>query len=202
MFRQISVVAAVALVLGVAAGAQQPAPGAPKPAPAPATPKPTPPPAAAPTAIDMGMPSGGIDPRGQPVNVKLDLTITDQLGAGEPAKKTMSLIVADRAGGSIRSSGNSVRAVLNVDATPQIMPNGNIRVQLGLEYNPRQSMSVQSAKMASGETVQLPPEPGGSSLNQRVAIVLEPGKPLVLSQAADPISDRRISVEIRATVLK
>lgn len=202
MFRETCGVIAVVLLLGAAAVAQQPAPAAPKPTPAPAAPKPTPPPAAAPTMVDTGMLPGGIDPRGQPVNVKLDLTITDQLGPGEPAKKTMSLIVADRAGGSIRSSGNNVRAVLNVDATPQIMPNGNIRVQLGLEYNPRQSMTVQTAKGPSGETVQLPPEPGGSSLNQRVAIVLEPGKPLVLSQAADPISDRRITVEIRATVLK
>jgi hypothetical protein len=47
-----------------------------------------------------------------------------------------------------------------------------------------------------------PPEPGGSSLNQRVGIILEGGKPLVISQAADPISDRKITVEIRATILK
>jgi hypothetical protein len=116
----------------------------------------------------------------------------------------MSMIVADRSGGSIRSSGNSVRAMLNVDATPQILPNGNVKVQLGLEYNPRQpGGSSPIVKGPSGESaVQLPEEPGGSSLNQRVAIILEPGKPLVLSQAADPISDRKITVEIRAQILK
>jgi len=140
---------------------------------------------------------------GQPVNVKLDLTITDQMGPGEPGKKTVTLIVADRSAGSIRSIGNSVRAILNVDATPQILPNGSIKVQLGLEYNPRQGGgTADKIKAANGDVIEVPREPGGSSLNQRVSVVLEPGKPLVLSQAADPISDRKITVEIRAAILK
>ena len=125
-------------------------------------------------------------PPGQPVNVKLDLTISDQAGPGEPSKKTVSMIVADRAAGSIRSIANNVRATLNVDATPQILPNGTIKVLLGLEYNPHRGDGP----------------PTGSSLNQRVSVVLMPGKPMVLSQAADPLSDRRISVEIRGEILK
>jgi len=141
-------------------------------------------------------------PQGQPVNVKFDFTITDQLGTGEPAKRTVTLIVADRAVGSLRSSGNSIRAVLNVDATPQILPNGNIRVQLGLEYNPRQPPTkMPMGKTPTGEPFEMQTE-GGSTLNQRVAIVLVPGKPLVLSQAADPLYDRRITVEVRAEILK
>jgi hypothetical protein len=32
--------------------------------------------------------------------------------------------------------------------------------------------------------------------------VLTSGKPLVLSQAADPLSDRKITVEVRADILK
>jgi glucose/arabinose dehydrogenase len=134
------------------------------------------------------------EPPGQAVNIKLDLTITDQTGPREPARRTITLIVADRAAGSIRSSGNNVRAVLNVDATPQILPTGNIKVQLGLEYNPRQAAEKEPL---TGEAVS-----GGSSLNQRVSIVLVPGRPLMLSQAADPISDRKITVEVRADILK
>jgi hypothetical protein len=125
-------------------------------------------------------------PAGQPVNIKLDLTITDQAGSGEASKKAVSMLVADRAGGSIRSIANSVRATLNVDATPQVLPNGLIRVQLALEYNPQRGEGP----------------PTGSSLNQRVAIVLVPGKSQVLSQAADPLSDRKITVEVRAEIMK
>ena len=123
---------------------------------------------------------------GQPVNVKLDIPITDQAGSTEPSKKTVSMIVADRAVGSIRSIANSVRAILNIDATPQILPNGSIKVSLGLEYNPHKGDGPST----------------GSALNQRAAIVLVPGKPLVLSQAADPLSDRKITVEVRAEILK
>ena len=140
----------------------------------------------APPAKPATAPAEAPPPPGQALNVKLDFTITDQNGPGEPSKKTVSMLVADRAGGSIRSIGNSVRAMLNVDATPQILPNGAIKVQLGLEYNPQKGDGPAT----------------GSALNQRVAIVLLPGKPLILSQAADPLSDRKITVEVRAEILR
>lgn len=141
---------------------------------------------------------------GQPVNVRLDFTITDQLGTGEPAKRTVTLIVSDRSVGSIRSTGNSVRATLNVDATPQILANGSIKVQIGLEYNPRQvNAPTDKVKLPTGEMAEVGgPGAGGSALNQRATIVLVPGKPLILSQAADPLSDRKITVEVRAEILK
>ena len=139
---------------------------------------------------------------GQPVNVKLDITITDQLGPGEPAKKTVSMIVADRAVGNIRSIANTERAMLNVDATPQIQQNGNVRLQLGLEYNPRQgTRGNDKVKGPGGDTLEIARE-GGSSLNQRVTIILEPNKSIILSQAADPLSDRKITVEVRLSILK
>ena len=142
-------------------------------------------------------------PLGQPVNVKLDLTITDQLGPGEPAKKTVSMIVADRMAGSIRSMGNTERATLNVDATPEILQNGSVRLQLGLEYNPRQgTRGTDKVKGPTGDLLEMAREGGGSSLNQRVVVVLEPNKPLILSQAADPLSDRKITVEVRLSILK
>jgi len=141
---------------------------------------------------------------GQPVNVKLDITITDQLGPGEPAKKTVSMIVADRAVGNIRSIANTERATLNVDATPQIQQNGNVRLQLGLEYNPRQgTRGGEKVKGPGGELLEMTPrDNSGSSLNQRVTIILEPNKPVILSQAADPLSDRKITVEVRLSILK
>jgi hypothetical protein len=139
---------------------------------------------------------------GQPLNIKLDLTITDQAGPGEPAKRTVTMIVADRQPGSIRSTGNQVQARMYVDATPRILANGDVQVFLGLEYNPRQT---RTDKPAGPEMPPFPNEPastGGSSLNQRITLVLQPNKPLVISQAADPVSDRKITVEVRASILK
>lgn len=128
---------------------------------------------------------------GQPVNIKLELTITDQTGPGEPLRKTVTLVVADRSNGSIRSSGSvrgQGRVQINVDARPQILQSGSIRVSLGMEYNPR----------VSG-----PDNPTESStLTEQIGVVLQPGKPLIVSQAADPASDRKITVELTGTLLR
>ncbi|CAN5694335.1 hypothetical protein BH24ACI5_BH24ACI5_15600 [soil metagenome] len=128
---------------------------------------------------------------GQPVNIKLDVTITDQTGPGEPIRKVVTLIVADRTNGSIRSTGSvrsQGRVQINVDARPQILQSGAIRLMLGLEYNPRTLGNDASTEW--------------SSLNEQLGVVLQPGKPLLVSQAADPASDRKITVELTATILK
>jgi hypothetical protein len=132
------------------------------------------------------------DPLGQPVNIKIDLTITDQMGPGSPSSRVVTLLVADRASGSIRSGGHVDRqgpVKINVDARPQILSNGNIRATLTLEYAPRTTAAEQTVVSAS-------------SLNEQMTVVLEPGKPLVISQAADAAADRKITVEVRATILK
>ena len=131
------------------------------------------------------------EPPGQPVNIKLDITITDQTGPGDPLRKVVTLIVADRGIGSIRSTGSvrtQGRVQINVDARPTILSSGAIRLTLGLEYNPRTLGSDAPTEW--------------SSLNDQLGVVLEPGKPLVVSQAADPASDRKITVELRASILK
>lgn len=137
----------------------------------------------------------------QPLNVKLDLTISDQVGPGEPAKRTVSMIVADRTKGSIRSTGNQVQARMFVDAMPRVLANGDVEVYLGLDYNPRQAVTEKGAQSEFPGTEARNPI-GGSSLNQTMTVIVQPGKPLVISQAADPVSDRKITVEVRATILK
>jgi hypothetical protein len=202
MFRQVMSSAIMAVMIVATVQGQAAAPAG-----KPASPQ-KPAPAEKPASGQKPAPAEAPVPLGQPVNIKLDLTITDQAGPGEPARKTITVIAADRSVGSIRTTGNSQlggnRAIINVDATPQLLPNGNIRVMLGLEYNPRQpeERPGEQVKTAGGDVMNFGPTPGGSGLNQRVTIILEPGKPLVFSQAADPISDRKISVEVRAAVLK
>jgi hypothetical protein len=124
---------------------------------------------------------------GQPVNVRLELTIADQGGAGEPVKRAVTILVADRGSASLRMVPRGRLGRLNVDARPTILSGGNVRVGLGLEY-------ARPVGQENVETV--------SDLNQQLTVVLEPGKPLVISQAADPLTDRRISLEVRATVAR
>jgi hypothetical protein len=134
---------------------------------------------------------------GQPTNIKLELTITDQTGPGEPAKRTVSMILADRQSGSIRSGGHVVASgsrlpvTLNVDARPSIIGSDNrILLEVTLEYLPKPD----SDNANSGE--------GRANLTERLGLMVTSGKPLVISQASDPTSDRKISVELTATILK
>jgi hypothetical protein len=57
-----------------------------------------------------------------------------------------------------------------------------------MEYNPRLSGSDNPTE--------------SSTLTEQIGVVLQPGKPLVVSQAADPASDRKITVELTATLLR
>lgn len=129
-------------------------------------------------------------------NVKLDLTLTDQSGPGDAAKRTVSMILADRQSGSIRSGGsviaggNRVNVTLNVDARPQILDDNRILLDLTLEYAPKPI----SENANTGE--------GRAHLTERLGLIVDPGKPMVISNASDPTSDRRITVELMATILK
>ena len=124
-------------------------------------------------------------------NVQVELTLTDQLAAGAPQKKTVSMIVSSGSLGKIRNTVACVgptQVGLNVDARPFVSTEGPIRLELTLYYYPPQGDST---------------DPGTpTELNQQLTVVLQSGKPLVVSQAADPVSDRKVIVEVKATVLK
>jgi hypothetical protein len=178
-------------VSGVTLGAQAAKPAAKAPAKAPAA-----------AAEEKHAPAAKPGEQALPLNIRIEVNITDQIGNGPAAKKVVSMIVGDRQSTSVRSVANvlvkgphstSYRTVtINVDARPAILYKEprKILVTFGLEYFPK----------AAGGNEEM--EPGMSSINERLGLILESGKTLVVSQAADPASDRRITVEITATILK
>jgi hypothetical protein len=132
---------------------------------------------------------------GQLVNVRIDVTITDERGGQAPITKLVSLTVADRRDGFIRSSPqiqlpnfNAGQLPLNVDASPAIEGN-RIRLGLGLEY-----FAVEPATEAK--------QYNRTEIRDRLQLVLDDGKPMRVAQSADPMSDRRVSVEVTATILR
>ena len=40
------------------------------------------------------------------------------------------------------------------------------------------------------------------AIQENLSVNLDDGRPLVVAQSADPISDRQVTVEVRATILK
>jgi len=190
MLKRLVMLMCVVAVSGATLGAQA------KPA-APAAAKPEPAPAKAAPAEQA-----------LPVNIKFEVVITDQTGSNPGAKKVVSMIVGDRQNTSIRSTasvpvkiagmpggmpGYSHRNVtINVDARPAILLKEptKILVSFGLEYNPKGRSEAEEM------------EPGMAAITERLGLIFESGKPIIVSQAADPTSDRKITVEVTATILK
>jgi hypothetical protein len=171
------------------------------PPPAPASGQPprasTPTPAPAPAAATPAAPA----PRraGQPVNVKIDVTISDQASGTAPAlKKTVSVVTGDGMSGFIRSEANysNIGGVpLNVDTEPEILADGKIRVRVNLQYDlPGGTTAVEPGNVAGRLNKTL--------IRENLSLVLESGKPLVAAQSADPVGDRQVTIEVKATILR
>jgi hypothetical protein len=79
--------------------------------------------------------------------------------------------------------------VLNVDAHPELVRDGRVRAHVTLEYRP----TIAEAKTE---------EQVLTTISESFTVNLEDGKPLVVSQSADPNTDRRVRVEVKATILK
>jgi hypothetical protein len=132
-------------------------------------------------------------------NVRIELTISDQRADGPNEKKQVSMIVSETSWGKIRThattrppsptAGPNMDVALNVDARPFINAAGNIQLELVVNYNPLDETNKAGLVRPT-------------ELNQSLTVILQSGKPLVVAQAADPMVDRKMIVEVVATILK
>lgn len=157
--------------------------------------------AAAQARADAAPPAG----EARRANVNIELTFTEHGGPSGPVHKTVTMLVSDRQSGSIRSRGLGTAPVggataqvaqqrsvwtLNVDARPSVYADDSILVSLTLEYEPG------SPALREGQETRWL-----FSLRESMSVLLRSGKPILISQASDPGSNRRITVELKATVL-
>ena len=179
--------------------ADQPPPRAPRPAQAPraATPQPATAPATTPAPAPVAAPAPAPRRTGQPVNIKVDVTISDSAGSTSPTgKKTVSVVTGDNMTGFIRTEANYAggpgNVFLNIDVEPEILADGKIRTRVNLQY----------------DMPGAPPNEGGgrvpfkTQIRENLALILENGKPLIAAQSADPAVDRQVTIEVKATILR
>ena len=94
-----------------------------------------------------------------------------------------------RTNGDVRTPTGNRQVTLNVDVQPRMMRDGKVRVDLSIEYRP-------IAADAETEKSSTP------ALNEMIGVLLEDGKSMVISQSADPTSDRKVKVEAKATIIR
>ena len=136
----------------------------------------------------------GSQPARGPRNIRLDLTITDTY-TGEVSVKTVTMLIESGQNGMIRTSnrlpsGHSVG--LNVDALAQLVSTSSIRVRVTFEYTPAQTAA--EADVATDRTAP-------AQLHESLSVILQNGEKLTVSQSADPATDRKVTVELTATLM-
>jgi hypothetical protein len=174
----------VALCLAATVNAQQNAQPKPQPAPAPATAKPAPqaPPAQVPAPAPVPNPFAE---HGEAINIGYEIRIREEGGA-QPVVKTVSMTGTLHEVSLIRAN-QGTNNPLNVDVNPTLIRDAKVHTKLGIEYTPLPTAG---------------PNGGAFRVRQNVSIWLESGKPMVISQSSDPASDRRLIVEVTATIIR
>lgn len=122
------------------------------------------------------------------INIRYEVRIREE-GGPQPNTKTVSMI-STLGDASLVRANQGTNNPLNVDVSPTSIRETKVHTRLGIEYTP-----------------QTPANPAGPplsklSVRQNVAVWLESGKPMVISQSADPMSDRRLTVEVTATIIR
>jgi hypothetical protein len=151
-----------------------------------AQPKPQPPPVSAKPGSPLPPPGPVISTFSEPealVNVRYEIRIREE-GGPQPITKTVSMTGTLHEVSLVRANQGQANP-LNVDANPTNIRDGRVLTKLGIEYTP-----------------QTPTQMSKLSVRQNISVWLESGKPMVISQSADPLSDRRLTVEVTATILK
>jgi len=143
---------------------------------------------------------------GQAVNTRIELTITDARGEGTPITKTVSILTADRSWGRIRTQGEARTAngqrfpvILNVDARPTLIREGRGKVELTIEYRPADEVTIAGSAIS---TPRRDPDSITPNINESLSVILEDGKSVLISQSADPVTDRKVKVEAKLTILR
>jgi hypothetical protein len=143
------------------------------------------------------------------VNIRIEATVIESRGEQVTSKKVVSITLVDGENGSVRSSQQVPMQVggpagqpafrsyndapLNMDARARLRDDGRIHLWVTLEYF--------GGALEPGKQ-QAEAGPVDQRIRETVTVVLESGKPLVVAQSADAVGDRRVALEVKATVLK
>jgi len=147
------------------------------------------------------------------VNVRIDATVIESRGEQVTGRKMLTVTLVDGEWGSVRSSQQvpvhpkgsapsvfSYRASpLNMDARAFLRDDGRIKVALTLEYS---GLPAEQGSASDQQPEAVVPGAVDNGIKQNVTVVLESGKPLVVAQSSDAVGDRRVALELKATVLK
>ena len=130
---------------------------------------------------------------GQAVNIRLDVSVIDQKEGRVAEPKTLMVILADRSMGQTRAAYED--RSISVDARPTIT-DGLIRANVTVKSSePPRMMPVPGPEGFKGSD---PTVNWTNSFN----LLLQTGKPIIALETSDAVTKRKMSIEVKATILK
>ena len=85
---------------------------------------------------------------------------------------------------------------LNVDTSATITPDSQVLVDLRFNYGSLTTAGPAPATGVSNEHASF------GQITENLSVLLAPGKPIVIARSADAASDRTVTVEVKADILK
>lgn len=130
---------------------------------------------------------------GKPINIRVEVKVTEQVGSKPEHSKQLSLTTADGESAQIRiqpevaTAGPVLSAPFSVDAHPRLIDANRLLLGLSIDYNVVDATSDRGAR---------------NQVRSRQEVVLESGRPLVVSESTDPMTERRVTIVVTATIVK
>src|SRR5262249_22120098 len=107
--------------------------------------------------------------------------------------------VGDSFTGQIRSQSDVFGIMggvpLNIDTSPELLADGKIRLNFSLQYDWPAPLAETERNPPRGTVMK-------TAMHDTATMIVESGKPMVVAESADPIGDRQVTVEVKATVLR
>lgn len=126
-----------------------------------------------------------------PINIRYEIRLVEDGGGRKPSTKVVTMIGTLNEVSIVRGSGGpGERNPLFVDITPTILRDSKVRTKIGIEFRPEPPPPVNN--IAANPFI----------VRQTVHAWLDSGKPMNISQSVDPTTDRRITVDVTATIVR
>lgn len=130
-------------------------------------------------------------------NVQLDVVVTDTV-SGKPEGKRVTLLLRNGHSGSVRTKGQLVIAgrgswplELGLDGRVRIYGPGLVEAMVTFTY----------AAPPSNPGEEIPgPLNSPAEVTESLTVMLRSGQPMLVSQSANPVTNRTVTVELTATV--
>lgn len=148
-------------------------------------------------------------------NVRIEVTITDQTGTAAPTKKVVAMVMADGRASAVRSTtgvpivttSDTQNLLLNVDANASVTTDRKVLVDLRFNYSSMAFVAPIGVKerptpVSEVEKQLSSPRSSLSIITENISVLLSDGTPTVVARSNDAATDRTVTVEVKAEILK